>query len=128
LRLPTLAALACLIALPAAADPVLGRWKTQPDDNGNFGIVEFAPCGEKLCATLRESFDSAGKTVASANTGRAIVWDMAAKGDGAYGGGTIWAPDRDQTYASKMTLAGDTLAVSGCVLIICRAQEWTRVK
>ncbi|MFM1862318.1 MAG: hypothetical protein RLZ26_840 [Pseudomonadota bacterium] len=128
MRLPIAAAVAVLLALPAAADPVLGRWKTQPDDNGNFGIVEFAACGEKLCATLRESFDGSGKKIASANIGRAIVWDMAPKGNGAYGGGSIWSPDRDQTYASKMTLSGDSLSVSGCILIICRAQEWSRVK
>ena len=55
---------------------------------------------------------------------------MAAKGGGAYGGGKVWAPDRDKTYNSKMQLSGDSLAVSGCVLggIICRASDWTRVK
>jgi uncharacterized protein (DUF2147 family) len=120
------ATLACLVALPAAADPVFGRWKTQPDDNGNFGVIEFEACGEMICGTLRESFDSAGKRTESANIGRQIVWDMSAKGDGAYAGGKIWAPDDDKTYRSKMALTGDKLSVSGCVLVICRAQEWTR--
>lgn len=127
-RLPLVAAIACLIALPAASDPVLGRWKTQPDANGNFGIIEFAACGDKICGTLRESFDASGKQTESPNIGRQIVWDMSAKGDGAYAGGKIWAPDDDKTYRSKMALAGDALSVSGCVLVICRAQEWTRAK
>ena len=31
----------------AFADPVEGNWKTKPDDNGNFGIVKIAACGDK---------------------------------------------------------------------------------
>jgi uncharacterized protein (DUF2147 family) len=126
LRTLIFSVVAALMALPAAADPVFGRWKTQPDANGNFGVVEFAACGDKICGTLRESFDGAGKRTESANIGRQIVWDMGAKGDGSYAGGKIWAPDDDKTYRSKMTLAGDKLSVSGCVLVICRAQEWSR--
>ena len=41
--------------------------------------------------------------------------------------GTIWAPDQDKTYDSKMSLSGNTLEVSGCVLFICRSQNWTRM-
>lgn len=55
---------------------------------------------------------------------------MAAECGGAHGGGQVWAPDRNKTCAAKMTLAGDVLSVSGCVLggLICRAQGWARVK
>ncbi len=55
---------------------------------------------------------------------------MVANGDGSYGNGKVWAPDRDKTYKSKMQLAGDRLSVSGCVLggVICRASDWQRVK
>jgi uncharacterized protein (DUF2147 family) len=52
---------------------------------------------------------------------------MTAEGDGEYSGGKIWAPDRDKVYSSKMALSGETLEVSGCVLVVCRAQSWTRV-
>lgn len=125
-----LAAALVLVAGAASADPVEGVWKTKPDDNGNFGHVEIAPCGAKLCGTLVKAFDGAGAPVDSPNVGKQIVWDMVAKGDGAYGDGKVWAPDRDKTYNSKMQLSGDGLAVSGCVLggMICRASDWSRVK
>ena len=44
------------------------------------------------------------------------------------GKGKIWQPSTDKVFASKMTLEGDTLYVSGCVAIICKKQTWTRVK
>ena len=122
---------ACVFAAGSAfADPVEGLWKTKPDDNGKYGYVLIGPCAEKLCGVLTQAFDSAGNEVDSPNIGKQIVWDMVANGDGSYGGGKVWAPDRDKTYKSKMTLSGDALAVSGCVLggMICRASDWSRVK
>ena len=113
-----------------AADPVEGIWKTKPDDNGNFGYVEIKPCGPAFCGTLIQSFDGTGAVLDSENVGKQIVWDMIAAGGGSYEGGKVWSPDRDKTYNSTMQLAGNTLAVSGCVLggLICRASDWTRVK
>ena len=66
--------------------------------------------------------------IASDTVGKRMIWDMAAKGDGSYSGGRIWAPDRDKVYKSKMQLDGNTLSVSGCVAVICRSQTWTRVR
>ncbi len=123
-----LAALAFLIATPAfAADPVLGTYKTQPDDNGNFGHVELYDCDGSICGVIRKAFDGSGAEIDSANIGKRMLWDMRADGGGAYSGGKIWAPDRDKTYKSKMELSGSSLSVSGCVLVICRAQNWTKV-
>lgn len=125
-----LAAMFALAAGAALADPVEGIWKTRPDDNGNFGYIEIKPCGAAFCGTLIQSFDGAGAVMASENVGKRIVWDMRAAGGGAYQDGQIWAPDRNKTYASNMVLNGDTLSVAGCVLggLICRSQDWTRVK
>ncbi|MEZ5887009.1 MAG: DUF2147 domain-containing protein [Paracoccaceae bacterium] len=130
IRKLALAAAMSFLAGAAFADPVEGVWKTKPDDNGNFGHVQIAPCGAKLCGVLIKAFDGAGAEKASENIGKQIVWDMVANGDGTYGGGKVWAPDRDKTYKSKMSLSGDTLSVSGCVLggVICRASDWSRVK
>lgn len=124
-----LAAGLCLTAGMAVADPVEGVWQTRADDNGNYGHVEIKPCGTAYCGVLVRAYDGAGKRVESPNIGRQIVWDMVPKGDGAYGDGKIWSPDRDKTYSSKMALAGDALAVKGCVLGICRdGGTWRRVK
>ena len=124
----TFAALAILAAGPVfAQDAVLGMYKTQPSDNGNFGHVEIYACETAICGVIRKAFDGSGAEIESANIGKRMIWDMEADGNGDYSGGKIWAPDRDKTYSSKMELSGSVLEVSGCVFGICRAQTWTRV-
>ena len=121
--------LALMAAAPAfAADPVLGNWTTQPDDNGHFGLVTIAPCGEAICGKLVRAYDGKGQPIASDAVGRQIIWDMHPAGNGKYADGKVWAPDRDKTYNSKMTLAGDRLDVYGCILGFCRSQSWTRAR
>lgn len=121
----TLAAL----ATPAfAQDAALGLYRTQPDDNGNFAHVEIYSCGAELCGVIREAFNSAGTSIESPNVGKRIVWEMKPQGGGKYGDGKIYAPDTEKTYNSKMELSGSTLKVSGCVLVICRGQDWARVR
>lgn len=123
----SLVAALTLAATAAAADPVEGRWSTQPDDNGNTGIIEITMCGNTVCGTLIESRHANGEAFQSANVGRQIIWDMEPRGNGQYRSGQVWSPDRDQTYRSSMEMNGNTLSVSGCFLIICREQTWTRV-
>lgn len=124
----SLVAVALLMATPVIADPVLGLYKTQPGDNGNFGHVELYQCDDAICGVIRKAFDGSGAEIPSDNIGRRMIWDMQAQGGGDYANGKIWAPDRDKTYKSKMSLSGNALKVSGCVFGICRAQNWTRVK
>jgi len=129
MRMIWMAAALSLLAGAAVADPVEGLWKTKPDDNGHYGHVEVKPCGSAYCGTLVRAFDAEGKEMASENIGKRIIWDMVPKGEGAYGDGKVWSPDRDKTYNSKLQLSGDGLAVKGCVLGICRdGGTWTRVK
>lgn len=112
-----------------AADPVEGMWQTAPDDNGNYGHIDVAPCGPAFCGTLVKAFDGSGAQIDSDNIGKQIVWDMMAQGDGNYEDGKVWSPDRDKTYNSYMILTGDSLTVKGCVLGICRdGGIWSRVK
>ena len=111
-----------------AAEPVYGLWRTTKDDNGNYGHIQMAACGVKICGTLVQSFDETGAKVQSDNTGKQIIWGMSADGQSAYSGGKVWAPDRDKTYNSRMQLDGDLLSISGCILGICRdGGVWTRV-
>ena len=123
----TLAAALIMLAGTASADPVLGTYKTQPDDNGNFGHVELYQCDASICGVIRKAFNGAGQEIPSDNIGKRMIWDMAADGGGNYSGGKIWAPDRDKVYNSKMELSGNALSVSGCVLVVCRSQAWTKV-
>lgn len=120
---------AALVALGGAAnaEPLLGTWQTAKDDNGNYGHIQVAPCGAKICGTLVKSFDSAGKAITSEHTGRNIISATVPTGDGGYKG-KVYSPDRDKTYSSKLQLSGSTLKVSGCVFGICRdGGTWTRV-
>ncbi len=127
-----LAAAAVLLGVSAGAvlaDPVTGLWKTEPGDTGGYLHVNVAPCGAEICGTIQAAFDASGKASAEyENLGKRMIWSMKPKGNGAYGGGKIWAPDRDKTYNSKMQLSGNHLKVEGCVLGICRGQVWTRAQ
>lgn len=122
------AAALALAGTAAAADPIEGIWQTIPDDNGNFGFVQIAPCGANFCGSLIRAFDGTGNQIESPNVGRQIIIDTSADGGGAYSG-QIYSPDRDRTYSSRLRLAGDQLSVSGCVLGICRdGGTWRRVQ
>ncbi len=123
------AGFAVMASAALAGDAVEGMWKTIPDDNGNFGHIKVSACGAAICGVLVKSFDSAGAPMKSENIGKQIIWDMVPNGDGTYGGGKIWSPDRDKTYSSKMQLNGNSLTVQGCVIGICRdGGTWTRVQ
>jgi len=123
--------IAALILMTTAggslAEPLLGKWRTGLQDDGTSGVVQVAPCGAVLCGTLVSSFDANGKEVANPDNGMLILSETVARGGGDYRG-KIYAPDRDQTYSSRLQLEGDSLKVSGCVLGICRdGGSWTRV-
>ena len=116
------------VAGVAAADPVEGVWKTQPDDNGYYAHVTISACGAEICGVLGRAFDSFDQPYEGPAVGRRMIWAMSPQGGGAYTGGKIWVPDRDKTYNSRMTLNGDRLSVEGCLLGICRGQTWTRLR
>ncbi len=118
-----------LAAGAAQANPLVGTWKTAPDDNGNFGHVQVKACGAAFCGTLVKAFDGSGKEIKSDNVGKKIIWDMVSYPDGLYDDGKVWSPDRNKTYDSDMTLSGNTVKVRGCVMGICRnGGTWTKVK
>ncbi|MFG6081641.1 DUF2147 domain-containing protein [Paracoccus litorisediminis] len=123
-----LAALLALAAPAAQADGISGIYRTQPNDNGQTGFVQFYDCGGKTCGKLVRSFDKAGKEITSPNTGRNIVANMNDDGNGKFSGGTIWDPGSNKTYKSKMQVNGAVLNVSGCVAVFCKTQKWTPVK
>lgn len=122
-------ALAALVlgAVPAAADPVEGLWKTEPDD-GSYAYVRMAPCGAAICGVISRTFNSGGE-YESPNKGKTLVINMAPQGGGAYKG-KVWRPSNNKIYTGKMALSGATLKLSGCVAggLLCSAQIWTRIE
>lgn len=121
------AALAALIGTAAAADPVHGVWKTQPDD-GSYAHITMAPCGVNTCGVISRTFNGSGE-YKSENIGKTLVIDMAAQGGGKYKG-QVWRPSNDKVYIGKMDLSGNTLALRGCVAggLLCSKQTWNRVQ
>ncbi|MFC0198867.1 DUF2147 domain-containing protein [Paracoccus rhizosphaerae] len=117
-----------LAAAPAwAADPLTGMWRTQAGRDGGYGHVRIAPCGDRLCGRLEQSFDAAGQSV-PAPSGALILDGIAATGGGAYGDGRIVDPESRRDFAARLRLQGDVLEVAGCILTICRtAGIWQRV-
>lgn len=120
-----IAAVLALTAGVASADPVLGVWKTQPDD-GAFATVKMTKCGAAICGTILKAYNMQGQPIPSETIGKRLVWDMAPQGDGSYRNGKIWQPSTGKVYKSKMQLSGNQLKVSGCVGPICKSQTWTR--
>lgn len=118
-----------LFAATAAVADVTGTWQTEPGNDG-YLHVEIANCGDALCGTIAKAFQGTGAMSPDyEHLGKRMIWDMKSDGDGAYSGGRVWAPDKDKTYRSKMSLSGNELTVKGCVAggAICRGQTWTRV-
>ncbi|MGG7566655.1 DUF2147 domain-containing protein [Rhodovulum sp. DZ06] len=123
------ALVAAALAAPAfAADPVHGLWKTEANDAGRYLHVRVGPCEADPALTCGV-IDSAHGGADDSIVGRRMIHDMKPEGGGKYDDGKIWAPDDDKTYSANMELDGaDLLKVEGCVFIICRGQDWTRVK
>ncbi|MEL7166492.1 MAG: DUF2147 domain-containing protein [Pseudomonadota bacterium] len=121
------AAVMSVVATGAAmADPVLGTWKTQPDD-GSFAHITMATCGAAICGKIARTFNDAGE-YQSENIGKTLVIDMTPAGSGKYEG-QVWRPSNNKIYIGKMTLNGNSLALRGCVAggLICSKQTWSRV-
>lgn len=114
------AAVTALAAGAASAQSgIQGDWMTQ----GGEGKVRIAPCAGQatlLCGRLINP-----KTGQMAKT--TFLTGFKPTGANKWGGGKIANPQDGKIYNSKMALnPNGTLSVSGCVLVICKAQTWTR--
>ena len=110
-----------------AADPAVGVWKTQPDD-GAYAHVKMTPCGGAICGTIQRTFNASGE-YKSENIGKQLVIEMKPDGSGKYAG-KVWRPSNNKIYGGKMTVAGNSLKLSGCVAggLLCSKQDWQRVQ
>ena len=115
------------MALASEAD---GLWATEKNENGGYLEVKVAPCASNAsltCGIISRAFNAKGEDSGYVNLGKSIIENMKHDGNGTYSGGTIWDPENNKTYSSKMILKGDVLDVEGCVAIFCRGQNWKRV-
>jgi len=132
MRATAVALALALSASPAMATDVFGVWQSQPSDTGAYIHVQIGQCSGNpglVCGKIIDAFKGDPNRRPQV-VGRDIIQNMEPDGANAWSGGTIWAPDDDETYSSKMKLKGDVLEVSGCILagLVCRGQDWTRLK
>ena len=130
-----------LAASAASASPSAeGDWIVEKRD----GTVRIAPCrndASRLCGnivSMPQPNDASGQRKRDVNNpdaamrsrtilGLPLITGFKPAGPGKWDGGKIYNPEDGKTYNSKMEVtAKGTLKVSGCVLVICKAQTWTR--
>jgi len=123
-----------IVSVNVFAEPFSGVYKTMPSKTtGGWAHVKFGACKENknfTCGTLIKAFSRDGKAVKNyEHQGKYVVWDMRKEGDKDFSGGKIKDYSDGKVYNSKMEiLSKNKIGVSGCVLFICQAQEWIKVK
>ena len=123
-----------------AGDPTFGDWVTQAGD----GKVRVGPCAadpSEACGTLiwlKPPADAPPGPVHDAHNpnpalrarpliGVLIISGFTRDAAGRWEDGKIYDPNDGKTYKSKMSIGADgNLKVSGCVLVFCKAQTWTK--
>jgi len=134
------AACAVMIPRPAAANSAIDGWWI--DAAGDAGIL-IAPCGDKLCGTIRwlkqpldaktgkPETDTANPNAAlqsRAICGLTMLWNFTQAAPDKWTGGEIYDPVSGNTYKSHMKLLPDhTLSVRGYIGIslLGRSEIWT---
>lgn len=137
MRLPIIALLVALTAVPAVAAPadIGGNWKT---DDGR-AIVTVAPCKAgrgPLCATITRFLvaEPAGGVRDVKNPdpklrnrrvlGSNVLWGL--KSDGKAWSGTGYSARDGRTFNATVSGTGGILKLKGCVMMFCKTVEWTR--
>lgn len=115
-----------LVAGAASAEPILGTWKTQPDD-GFYAHIKVLPCGSNFCGIIHRSFGPNGE-FKSENNGKQLMRSMAPQGGGKYEG-RVWRPSNNKVYLGKAEVSGNKMQLRGCVAggLFCAKQTWTRI-
>jgi uncharacterized protein (DUF2147 family) len=124
----------------AAGDPVLGDWLTA-SGGARVRIAACAASPAQVCGTvtwLKDAKGADGQPVRDGNNpdaalrarpvlGIQLIADFRRESPGHWVEGRIYDPNSGKTYRSKINTDPDgKLKVSGCVLMICQTQTWTR--
>jgi len=120
-----------VVSSMALAEGVEGKWRTESNKAGGYLEITVGPCdsdAEKTCGVITQAFTKSGPDSGYENLGKLIVMDMKSSDGISFSDGTIWDPEHDKTYKSKMKLHGDDLDVKGCISFVCSGEDWKRVK
>ncbi|HEX3699716.1 MAG TPA: DUF2147 domain-containing protein [Phenylobacterium sp.] len=139
MRTVLMAAVLASAALPAAAepDPAFGEWLNED----GFGRVAVAPCSADpalACGAITWLKDPVHHPSRDVNNpdrslrgrplvGVLVIRDMKSAGPGRWRAGKLYDPESGKTYDGRLrVLTRNRLQVSGCVLMICDSETWTR--
>jgi uncharacterized protein (DUF2147 family) len=124
IRFPRLFSIAVLLAstapgLAAAESSIYGAWAR----GDGVARVRIAPCGGAICAV--NTWIKPGVT--DEKVGDKLVMEVAPLSAAAMSG-TAFDPQRHLRYRMKVTLSGQRMTTSGCVLggLFCKNMGWTR--
>jgi uncharacterized protein (DUF2147 family) len=132
-----LAAPLALAAAPTAAlavpDAAFGEWLNQDGK----GRIAMAPCSTDpalACGAISWLKEAAkddhnpdpalrGRPL----VGVLVVRAMKNQGPGRWAGGKLYDPESGKSYDGRMkVLTGNRMQVTGCILMLCQNQTWTR--
>jgi len=123
-----------LLSLLLAAEAVTGTWLTDTKD----GLIEIAPCGQRLCGRLVKSLvpiKGPGTDINNPDPklrGRPILGMPVLTGfaeDNALWRGTAYDPKNGKSYKTTLQRTGpSSLKLTGCVAIFCRSVTWTKAR
>jgi len=121
-----LVSLVAIASCTAASAAVRGKW-INPSKSV---IIEIAPCGHDLCGKVIWASEKAKKDALKGTThliGTKLLTGM--KPSGHVWKGKIFVPDQNITASAKLKPEGaNHLKVSGCVMVICKSQTWTKTQ
>ncbi len=92
-----------------AAEPIVGKWKTESGE-----LAKIASCGSAYCIRITTG-QFAGKQVGKLT------------GSGSQYKGSITDPADDKTYSGSAKVNGASMSLRGCALkIFCKTQKWKK--
>jgi uncharacterized protein (DUF2147 family) len=124
-----------MAAIAAGAASIEGNWRT---DDGK-AIIAIGHCGATLCGRIAKVLDTGpGVLKTDIHNPDVRLRDRPIKGlpilfgfreqDGTWIGGRAYDPGTGKSYRARLQRNQDgSLKVTGCILLICQSQLWTRV-
>ena len=124
--------LTALLALLFAAADHHGTWRTADGS----ALVRIGPCGDRVCGRIVRVLDPRAPATDRRNPAPALrnrplvgltVLSGFVSAPGNALSGRAYDPKTGRSYRASLRLNADgTLRVTGCVLVVCRSQTWTR--
>ena len=109
----------------AAAAAIRGKWINP----SHSVIIDIEPCGQVMCGTVVWASDKAKKDARKGTehlVGTKLLTGMSHSSAHVWNG-KIFVPDQNMHASAKLRPEGTShLKVSGCVMMICKSQMWTK--